>query len=138
MIVSWLRFHPEDFNEWNVKTHDWVDLPYEPNYEWEMETFESRSFHYRGTWAHFFDRFATLPHLVDFRFDVADEEREYGVKLRENCRRDIDAERYTVFDGVIVPPWGDPDWHGEMESWVKGGFSRNMHKEELEADRQFG
>ena len=136
MIVSWIRFDPDTFVDWKVKAHDWVDLPYESEYEID-DVIEYKSFSHKGTWAQVFDRFATLPSLEDFQFNYAGPYTEdYGIKQRDNCGRRVFPERYVTFDEGILPNrWPEADSQGEMESWAEGGFPKNMHKEELEADQ---
>ena len=138
MIVSWIRLHPERSAEWGgVQTGDWVDFPYEA-VEWEEDLdIEYWSFRYNGTWGQVFEKLSEMPLLVDFRFDyVEGADGRYGVgeSERESCGRRVSEKRYVCYDDGTIP-WWKAFSDGEMESWVKGGFPRNVHKEELEADQ---
>lgn len=136
MISSWIRIDKENIAEWNVRTHDWTDMPDEgaDANDW------CQSFAYGGNWSQRFDRFANeLPNLVDFRFGTGSVygDHSYGVEHRDTCGVGMSPQRYVYFDNGILPThWPEADNEGDMESWLDDGFPVNKHQENLEADQK--
>jgi hypothetical protein len=138
MVASWMKIGIDEMGIWKVRTHDWTRISENVEGSWADE------FAYAGKWSQFIDSIAGgLPNLVDFRFDgpsgywASDDELQYGVKHRDDCRSSIFPRRYICFDHGILPThWPEADSKGVMHSWMDEGTPVNMHTENLEADQK--
>jgi hypothetical protein len=136
MIGSWLRIDKNNIAEWNLRTHDWTDMP---DKHADADSW-CRCFAYDGKWSQRFDRIAKeLPNLVDFRFGSGSVygDHSYGVEYRDTCGVGISPQRYVCFDNGILPThWPEAEDDGDMHSWLDDGFPVNKHEENLEADQK--
>jgi hypothetical protein len=138
MIASWIRIGSNNMNQWKTRTHDWVPMPDDGEYQWADQ------FAYGGKWSQFMDSISgDLPNLVDFRFDQGTPsyynfgKPQYGLQHRDSVGVRVFPQRYLCFDNGILPThWPEANDNGVIHSWLDDGFPINVHKENLNEDQK--
>ncbi|KAF2998625.1 hypothetical protein E8E13_007240 [Curvularia kusanoi] len=142
MIASWIAIAEDDKSLWDPPMDGWTHITdYQENGLVEL-------YSYNGTWAQAFDRIAaSLPNLIDFRFDMGVTwwfaiqcmpagRHRYGFAHRDSTGTIIHPLRYTYIDRSPFP-WNNERDDGDLEAWLisHAAVSENKDVTQMKGDQ---